>query len=181
MSKVWKKPISIPKGVTIQLQNNTVTVQGPKGTLSYTLLEGISIDVQEDVATVSVNSEEIKNLWWLTRALVTNMVEGVTQWYEKKLLIIGVGYGAKVEGKNLNLSIGLSHKVNFPIPQGIEMKTEQDAKNNTIVILWGIDKQLVGETAAKIRSLRKPEPYKGKGIRYFDEVIKLKAGKAAKK
>ena len=109
------------------------------------------------------------------------MVEGVSNGYEKKLLIIGVGYSAKVEGNTLVLSLGYAHKVNFPIPEAIEIRTEQDPKGNTVVFISGISKELVGEVAAKIRSMKKPEPYKGKGIRYFDEFVKIKPGKSAKK
>lgn len=109
------------------------------------------------------------------------MVEGVSNGYEKKLLIIGVGYSAKIEGNTLILSLGYAHKVNFPIPEAIEIRTEQDPKGNTVVFISGISKELVGEVAAKLRSMKKPEPYKGKGIRYFDEFVKIKPGKSAKK
>lgn len=180
MSKVGKKPVTLPEGVEVLLNGKDLTVKGPKGELKYTLLDGVNLKVEEKEIIVSVDSPDLSKFWGLTRALVANMVEGVSQGYEKKLHIIGVGYGAQLSGKNLVLSLGLSHKVDFPIREGIDAKVEQDPKGNAIVTLSGIDKQLVGEVAAKIKSLRKPEPYKGKGIRYFGEEIKLKPGKAAK-
>ncbi|MEI8091177.1 MAG: 50S ribosomal protein L6 [bacterium] len=181
MSKVGKKVIAIPTGVEISLQDKTVMVKGPKGQLSYTLLDGVVLTTKDNEITISVADEEKKNLRGLTRTLVANMVHGVTEGYEKKLMITGVGYGAKLEGKKLILAIGYSHKVNFEIPQSIETKVEQDVKGNTIITMNGIDKQYLGEVAAKLKALKVPEPYKGKGIRYFDEYIKLKPGKATKK
>ncbi|MDO4713141.1 MAG: 50S ribosomal protein L6 [bacterium] len=181
MSKIGKKPLAIPQGVEVVLTGNVVKVTGPKGTLSWTHPEGVKIDQQESELTFSILSDEHKNLWGLTRTLVANMVEGVSNGYEKKLLIIGVGYSAKLEGRTLVLSLGFAHKVNYALPEGIEMKVEQDPKGNTVVIISGISKELVGEVAAKIRAYKKPEPYKGKGIRYFDEYVKIKPGKSAKK
>ena len=181
MSKVGKKVIAIPTGVEISLQDKTVMVKGPKGQLSYTLLDGVVLTTKDNEITISVADEEKKNLRGLTRTLVANMVHGVTEGYEKKLMITGVGYGAKLEGKKLILAIGYSHKVNFEIPQSIETKVEQDVIGNTIITMNGIDKQYLGEVAAKLKALKVPEPYKGKGIRYFDEYIKLKPGKATKK
>lgn len=131
--------------------------------------------------TFTIVDDSKKNLWGLSRTLVANMISGVSEGFQKKLLIIGVGYSAKVEGKKLQLSLGFAHKVPYDIPEGIDIQVEQDAKGNTILIISGIDKELVGEVAAKIRGFRKPEPYKGKGIRYFDEFVKIKAGKSAKK
>lgn len=181
MSKVGKKVIALPTGVEATLQGQLLSVKGPKGTLTYTLLDGVQVTIENNELTVFVADEEKRNLWGLTRTLVANMVEWVTHGYEKKLLIMWVGYGAKLEGKKLVLSIGYSHKVNFEIPQIIETTVEQDIKWNTIVTMKGIDKQYLGEVAAKLKALKTPEPYKGKGIRYFDEYIKLKPGKATKK
>ncbi|PZM87614.1 MAG: 50S ribosomal protein L6 [candidate division SR1 bacterium] len=181
MSKIGKKPLAIPQGVEVVLDGSTVKVTGPKGVLSWTHPEGVKIEQHESELTFSILSDEHKNLWGLTRTLVANMVEGVSNGYEKKLLIIGVGYSAKLEGKTLVLSLGFAHKVNYLVPEGIEMKVEQDPKGNTVVIISGISKELVGEVAAKIRAYKKPEPYKGKGIRYFDEYVKIKPGKSAKK
>ena len=131
--------------------------------------------------TVSIQDEAHKNLRGLSRTLIYNMIVGVSQGYEKKLLVIGVGYGAQASGKEVIFSLGYAHKVHFPIPAGIEVKTEQDPKGNTVITITGHDKALVGEVAAKMRQQKKPEPYKGKGIRYVDEFVKIKAGKSAKK
>ncbi len=181
MSKIGKKVIEIPAGVELQINGSTVTVKGPKGQLSHTFAKGVSIKVEGNQAITAVEHEDQWNLRWLSRTLLANMIEGVTKGYEKKLLLMGVGYAVKMEGKKFVFSLGLSHKVNFDIPQNIEAKVEQDAKGNFIITLNGIDKQFLGEYAAKVKALKKPEPYKWKGIRYFDEYIKLKPGKAAKK
>lgn len=171
----------IPEWVEITLEQQHLTVKGPKGTLSYDLLDGIQLTTEEGHITILVPDEEKKNLRGLTRTLVANMVEWVTHGYEKKLLVMWVGYGAKLEGKRLVLSIGFSHKVNFDVPERINVALEQDIKGNSIITLSGIDKQYLGEIAASLKALKKPEPYKGKGIRYSDEVIKLKPGKTSKK
>ena len=181
MSKIGKKPLVIPQGVEVDLKETAVQVKGPKGTLDLNLPYGVKIEKNESELVFSILDDQYKNLWGLARTLVANMVEGVSNGYEKKLLIIGVGYSAKVEGNTLVLSLGYAHKVNFPIPEAIEIRTEQDPKGNTVVFISGISKELVGEVAAKIRSMKKPEPYKGKGIRYFDEFVKIKPGKSAKK
>ena len=181
MSKIGKKPLVIPQGVDVDLKETVVQVKGPKGTLDLNLPYGVKVEKNESELVFSILDDQYKNLWGLARTLVANMVEGVSNGYEKKLLIIGVGYSAKVEGKTLVLSLGYAHKVNFPIPEGIEIRTEQDPKGNTVVFISGISKELVGEVAAKVRSMKKPEPYKGKGIRYFDEFVKIKPGKSAKK
>ena len=181
MSKIGKKPLVIPQGVEVDLKETAVQVKGPKGTLDLNLPYGVKIEKNESELVFSILDDQYKNLWGLARTLVANMVEGVSNGYEKKLLIIGVGYSAKVEGNTLILSLGYAHKVNFPIPEAIEIRTEQDPKGNTVVFISGISKELVGEVAAKIRSMKKPEPYKGKGIRYFDEFVKIKPGKSAKK
>mgnify|MGYP000999751838 FL=1 len=181
MSKIGKKPLVIPQGVEVDLKETVVQVKGPKGTLDLNLPYGVKVEKNESELVFSILDDQYKNLWGLARTLVANMVEGVSNGYEKKLLIIGVGYSAKVEGKTLVLSLGYAHKVNFLIPERIEIRTEQDPKGNTVVFISGISKELVGEVAAKVRSMKKPEPYKGKGIRYFDEFVKIKPGKSAKK
>lgn len=160
MSKIGKKPLLVPQGVEVELKESSVDVKGAKGALHLDLPYGVKIEKNESELVFSILDDQYKNLWGLVRTLVANMVEGVTNGYEKKLLIIGVGYSAKVEGKNLVLSLGYAHKVNFPIPEGIEMKTEQDPKGNTVVFISGINKELVGEVAAKVRAFKKPEPYK---------------------
>ena len=181
MSKIGKKPLVIPQGVEVDLKETVVQVKGPKGTLDLNLPYGVKVEKNESELVFSILDDQYKNLWGLARTLVANMVEGVSNGYERKLLIIGVGYSAKVEGKTLVLSLGYAHKVNFLIPERIEIRTEQDPKGNTVVFISGISKELVGEVAAKVRSMKKPEPYKGKGIRYFDEFVKIKPGKSAKK
>lgn len=180
MSKVGKVPVKIPSGVDVTITGNEVKVKGSKGELSYNFLDGVVLTKEEDQLVVSVAEEPKKNLWWLTRTLIANMVHGVTEWYEKKLTIIGVGYWAKMQWSTLVLSLGFSHPVNFEPAQGVSLTIDKDAKWNAVLLIQGIDKQKVGEVASKIRSLKKPEPYKGKGIRYSDEVIKLKPGKSAK-
>lgn len=181
MSKIGKKPIALPSGVTVTIDNSVVTVKGPKGSLSYTLLAGVNASVVDNTVVTSVDSEDKWNLWGLTRTLIQNMAIGVSEWYTKKLHVLWVWFTAKTAGQKLALSLGFSHPVEYPLPTGIAASVEKDAKGNDIITLTWIDKQLVGETAAKIRKLKEPEPYKGKGIRYIDETIKLKAGKAAKK
>lgn len=181
MSKIGKKHIAIPSGVEINIQNQTVTVKGPKGTLSYTLLDGVLANVEDNAIIVSITSDDKKSLWGLTRTLISNMVHGVSEGFQKKLLLMGVWYSAKKEGNGILFALGLSHKVKFDIPASLQCEVDQDAKGNYIITLSGIDKQYLGEITAKIRELKKPEPYKGKGIRYFDEIVKFKAGKTAKK
>jgi large subunit ribosomal protein L6 len=181
MSKIGKKSISIPEGVEVVVDNSVVRVKGPKWELSEKLLDGVSVAIADGVITVSVDSEEKRKFWGLYRSLIANMVVGVTEGYEKKLHIIGVGYGAQAQWQKLVLSLGYSHKIDFNLPASISGSVEQDAKGNAIVTLQSIDKQLIGQVAAQIRDLRKPEPYKGKWVRYFGEEIKLKPGKAAAK
>lgn len=146
----------------------------------FGLLAGVKAEQQESTVVVSVGSDEKKNLWGLTRTLIANMIEGVVNGYEKKLSVIGVGYGAKMQGNKLVLSLGFSHTVEYEPAAGVTLTVDKDPKGNAMIIVQGIDKQKVGEVAAKIRSFKKPEPYKGKGIRYNDEIVKLKPGKAAK-
>lgn len=181
MSKIGKKVIEIPAGVELQINGSTVDVKGPKWQLSHTFVQGVIIKVEGTHAITSVENEDQRNLWGLSRTLLSNMIEWVAHGYEKKLLVMGVGYAVKLEGKKFTFSLGFSHKVVFDVPQSIEAKVEQDPKGNYVITLNGIDKQYLWEYAAKVKALKKPEPYKGKGIRYFGEQIKLKPGKAAKK
>ena len=181
MSKIWKKSIEIPAGVELDIKGSTVNVKGPKGQLSHTFVQGVTIKVEGTQAITTVENEDQRNFWGLSRTLLANMIEGVTNGYKKKLLVMGVGYNVKMEGKKFTFALWLSHKINFDIPERIEAKVEQDIKWNFIITLNSIDKQYLWEFAAKVKALKKPEPYKGKWIRYFDEQIKLKPGKAAKK
>lgn len=178
MSRVGKKPLQIPSGVDVKIEGQTVTVKGPKGTLSLALHPHVSAKVAEGSLTVDVKDHELvkdRALWGLFRRLIENMVTGVTKGFEKKLEIIGVGFRAAAQGKVLKLEVGFSHDVDFPVPEGITVTVDKN-----IITITGIDRHLVGQTAAQIRAIKKPEPYKGKGIKYVDEVIKRKAGKAAK-
>lgn len=181
MSRIGKKPVALPSGVSVELRQSTVVVTGPKGELSYVLLPQVSVDIAEGALTVNRKNDtkESRARHGLTRALVANMVQGVSKGYEKKLEIIGVGYKVNLKGKTLELHLGFSHPINFSIPEGIEIL--QDEKNKNLVTIRGIDKQLVGQVAAQIRELRPPEPYKGKGVRYSGEQVRRKAGKAAAK
>ena len=179
MSRIGKMPIDIPAGVTIDIaENNTITVKGPKGTLSRVLSPDMEIKVEgaEVVVNRPNDLKRSKSLHGLTRTLINNMVIGVTVGYEKALEINGVGYKAAKEGKKLVLSLGYSHPVNMMDPEGIESSVD-----NNRIIIKGIDKEKVGQYAAEIRDKRRPEPYKGKGIKYADEVIRRKAGKTGKK
>ena len=180
MSRIGKKPISIPGGVKVALADAEISVQGPKGNLKRNLPANVKVEVEADVIRVCPpeNPREKTALQGLTRTLIANMVEGVTAGFQRVLEINGVGYRAEMKGKVLNLSLGYSHPVDYPLPEGIS--AEVDPKANKIVVS-GIDKELVGATAAKIRSFRAPEPYKGKGIKYADERIVRKAGKTGKK
>lgn len=179
MSRIGKQPISIPSGVTVEVNGQVITVKGPKGELSREIHPNISFKVEDNVITVTPNDESKKTraLHGLFRSLIDNMVVGVSQGFEKKLEIVGVGYRAAPAKNKITLSLGFSHPVEYVAPEGIEFKADEDNKN--IIIVSGYDKQIVGEVAAKIRSYRKPEPYKGKGIRYVDEYVRRKAGKAA--
>jgi large subunit ribosomal protein L6 len=180
MSRIGKKEIAVPKGVEVKKEGNAVTVKGPKGTLSTQLVEGIDVKVENNVVQFTRSNEEGKSKAFhgLVRALVANNVKGVTEGFKKELDIIGVGYRAEVKGKEVVFQLGYSHPVRFAIPKGIDIAV--DAKSGHVTIT-GIDKQQVGQTAAEIRALREPDPYKGKGIKYSDEVIRRKAGKAAGK
>lgn len=178
MSKIGRLPITIPAAVTLTVSGHVVNVKGPKGELSYTLQPKIKVEVTGDQLVVTRGSEDkpVRALHGLTRALLANMVTGVTDGFSKTLELVGTGYRARLSGSKLVLSLGFSHEVEFEAPVGITIKVE----GTNLITISGFDRQLVGEVAAKIRSFRKPEPYKGKGIRYQNEVVRRKAGKAAK-
>lgn len=174
MSKIGKKLIEVPNGVVVSLEANFVTVKGPKGELTYKIPRELQLSISDNKLLVVpvVKSKRTPALWGTLRAVVSNMVDGVTKGFEKKLEIEGVGFKAQMQGSDLSLNLGYSHPVVFKIPEGIKI----DVVKNTITIS-GFSKELVGQTAANIRSLKKPEPYKGKGIRYAGEIIRRKAGK----
>jgi large subunit ribosomal protein L6 len=180
MSRIGKLPITVPSGVDVTLAERLVTVKGPKGTLSHTVADPITVDRSEDgaIEVVRPNDErESKSLHGLTRTLIANMVQGVTEGYEKRLEIVGVGYRVLSKGPTqLEFQLGYSHSITFDAPDGISFTVD----GPTRLGVQGIDKQLVGEVAANIRTLRKPEPYKGKGVRYAGEQIRRKVGKAGK-
>jgi len=175
MSKIGKKPIEIPQSVTVALgDKNKVSVKGPKGELEASFVSDVNIELKDKEISVTPR-KDIKKFyafWGLTRSLIANMIEGVTKGYEKKLELQGVGYKVALKGTDLDLSVGFSHPVLFKAPQGIKFEVEKN-----IVTISGIDKQAVGQVAAEIRKIRKPEPYKGKGIRYVGEQVRRKAGK----
>lgn len=178
MSKVGRAPITIPDSVTISLSGQALVVKGSKGELSHTIPSRLKVEQSHNLLTVtrSSNAKPVRALHGLTRALIANMVKGVSEGYRKTLELVGTGYRAKLEGNKLTLSLGFSHDVEFQAPAGITLKLE----GNNIIHIEGFDKQLVGLVAAKIRDFKKPEPYKGKGIRYQGEYVRRKAGKAAK-
>ena len=181
MSRIGKKSVAIPSGVTVELKDRTVIVKGSKGELSIELLPEVDVEIGEGELTVTRKDDERESRarHGLTRQLINNMIIGVSNGYEKQLEIIGVGYKAQAKGKSVTLNLGHSHPIEFAAPDGIEIS--QDEKNKQILIIKGIDKQLVGQVAANIRSYRPPEPYKGKGVRYIDENVRRKAGKSAAK
>ena len=181
MSRIGKNPILVPSAVTVTIDGLNVKVKGPKGELSYTAPKGVKIEQEENQIKVSVESDEYRNYWGLVRTLVNNMVEGVTNWFKKELLVLWVGYSAKVQGNKLILSLWFSHPVEYEAPKAVTVSLDKWPKGATLIRVEGIDKQLVWEVAAKIRAFKKPEPYKGKGIRYIDEQVKLKQGKTAGK
>lgn len=179
MSRIGKLPIEIPKGVKINFVDSVLSVQGPNGKLSRLIMPCVTLNISETSLEVTRNDEATSSraAHGLTRTLINNMVTGVTKGFQTNLEINGVGYRAEVKGKELVLSLGYSHPVNFPIPEGIAIEVEKMTK----LSVKGYDKEMVGQTAAKIRSFRGPEPYKGKGIKYADETILRKAGKTGKK
>jgi len=175
MSRIGKVPVAVPNGVTAEIANGVLSVKGPKGTLTLSLRDEISYTVEDGRILVrpANDTKQARAFWGMQRTLVSNLVTGVTEGYTKVLEITGVGYRATAQGKNLKLQLGYSHDVNFAVPEGIEVKTP----DNTTVEITGIDKQKVGQVAAEIRRWRKPEPYKGKGIKYRGEYIFRKEGK----
>lgn len=175
MSRIGKKPVVIPAGVSADIANGVLTVKGPKGTLTLTLADEIAYAVEDGAISVKPanDTKRARAFWGMQRTLVSNLVSGVTEGYTKTLQITGVGYRATAQGSNLKLALGYSHDVDFAVPEGIEIKTP----DNTTVHISGIDKQKVGQVAAEIRRWRKPEPYKGKGIKYDGEFIFRKEGK----
>jgi large subunit ribosomal protein L6 len=175
MSRVAKKPIALPKGVELNVQPENISVKGPKGTLSIAKPAAIDVKVEDGNAQLSANDPSQVALTGTLRAIVANMVHGVSQGFERKLELVGVGYRAASQGKDLNLSLGFSHPVVFKAPEGITITTP----TQTEIVVTGADKQLVGEVAAKIRGFRPPEPYKGKGVKYSDETIIRKEAKKA--
>ncbi|MCA0181196.1 MAG: 50S ribosomal protein L6 [Actinobacteria bacterium] len=179
MSRIGRMPVTVPASVTVTVDGQTVTVKGPKGELSHVVAEPIAVAVEDgSVAVTRPNDERLsRSLHGLTRTLINNMVLGVTEGFEKKMEIRGTGYRVMARGSNMEFALGYSHPITIEPPAGITFAVE----NQTRFAIQGIDKQLVGETAANIRKLRKPDPYKGKGVRYADEVIRLKAGKTGKK
>lgn len=179
MSRIGKQPVKIPSGVTVDVKDTHVKVKGPKGEMEFTFHPRVTIKVDGDTVVVTRASEEKtdRSLHGVTRTLIANMIEGVSKGYSKQLEIQGVGYRAQLAGSKLTLFLGFSHTIEFPAPKGITLSIDAEKKN--IITVAGIDKQLVGETAAKIREYKKPEPYKGKGIRYVGEHVQRKAGKAA--
>src|SRR5215212_4627847 len=184
MSRIGKAPVNLPKGVTITVgKDNVITVKGPKGELKETVDRDISIEENDGVVNVSRPTDQIRHraLHGLYRALIANLVKGVTDGYKKNLELVGVGYKASNQGNLLDLSLGYSHNIIFEIPKELKLATAQEKGQNPTITLEGIDHQLIGQVAAKIRGLRKPEPYKGKGVRYVGEVVRKKAGKAAGK
>ena len=178
MSRIGRKPVPVPEAVTVEIAPGNIAVKGPKGALSQSLSPDMAVAQADGVVTVSRPTDrgEHRALHGLTRSLIANMVQGVTDGFEKRLEIQGVGYRAALKGKNLELALGFSHPVSIPAPEGIEFEVPQP----TEIIIRGIDKQLVGQVAADIRKWRKPEPYKGKGVRYEGEHVRRKLGKAAK-
>jgi large subunit ribosomal protein L6 len=184
MSRIGKKPVVLPKGVTITVgADNVMVVKGPKGELKQTIDRDITVEVKESQVEFVRPTDQIRHraLHGLYRSLTANMVKGVTDGYKRQLELIGVGFKASNQGNLLDLALGYSHNIIFEIPKELKLGTEQAKGENPKITLEGVDKQLIGQVAAKIRGLRKPEPYKGKGVRYLGEVVRKKAGKAAGK
>jgi len=178
MSRIGKKPISIPKGVKVDIKDNTITISGPKGTLSRSINTGVHVRTENEHIILSIDdsTKELNSFHGLFRALIANMITGVSKGFERVLEIVGVGYRAELSGRSVTFNLGFSHPVVYELPKGIEANIDK-----TKITLTGIDRELLGSTVAKIRGFRRPEPYKGKGIRNAGEVIKLKAGKTGTK
>jgi large subunit ribosomal protein L6 len=183
MSRIGKKPIAVPKGVTVTVKDGVVTVKGPKGELSQEVDRDITIEVGETEVNVTRPTDQIRHraMHGLYRSLLANLVKGVTDGYKKELELVGVGFKAANQGNVLDLALGYSHNIIFEVPSELKVSTTTEKGQNPKIFLEGYDKQLLGQVAAKLRSLRKPEPYKGKGVKYSDEIIRRKAGKAAGK
>jgi large subunit ribosomal protein L6 len=184
MSRIGKAPITVPSGVTVTVGNdNVVTVKGPKGELKQPIDRDIKVEVQDGNINLTRPTDQIRHraLHGLSRALLANLVKGVTDGYTKKLELVGVGFKAANTGNVLDLALGYSHNIIFEVPSELKVATAQEKGQNPTITLEGTDRQLIGQVAAKIRGLRKPEPYKGKGVRYSGEVVRKKAGKAAGK
>jgi len=173
MSRVANSPVALPKGVDIKIEGTHLSVKGGKGSLDLTLTDGVGVNVEEDVAIITYDGDSSRAMAGTTRSLLANMVKGVSEGWEKKLVLNGVGYRAKASGKTVNLTIGLSHQVDYQLAEGLSA----DTPTQTEIVISGIDKQAVGQAAAEIRSFRPPEPYKGKGIRYADEYVRRKEAK----
>ncbi len=184
MSRIGKKPIEVPSGVTITVgKDNVVTVKGPKGELKQSIDRDINVDIKDNVVEFKRPTDQIRHraMHGLYRSLISNMVKGVTEGYTKQLELVGVGYKASNQGNLLDLALGYSHNIIFEIPKELKVSTSQEKGQNPMINLESIDKQLLGQVCAKIRSLRKPEPYKGKGVKFAGEVLRRKAGKSAGK
>ena len=182
MSRIGKLPIALPQGVTVNISDaNVVSVKGPLGELSQAVDKDLKIEVADNVINITrpSDSKNHKSLHGLYRALIANMVTGVSQGYKKELELVGVGYRAEAKGQQLELSLGYSHEIIFELPNEVKIETKSERRSNPIITLTSIDKQLIGHVAAKIRSLRPPEPYKGKGIKFVGEQLRRKAGKSA--
>ena len=179
MSRIGKKPIPVPQGVKVAVEEGMVRAEGPKGKLSQSIPSSLSVTMESNVLTVARSSDHrnVRALHGLTRSLLANMVTGVKDGFERKLEIVGIGYRCQLQGKALQLALGYSHPIVFPLPEGIQAEVDRQVA----ITLRGADKALLGQTAAKLRALRKPDPYKGKGIKYADEVIRRKVGKAGAK
>jgi len=173
MSRVANNPVSLPRGVEVKVDGNDLTIKGGKGSLQLSLNAGVRVSQDDNVLTIGYDGDQFKAMAGTTRALVNNMVKGVSEGWEKKLVLNGVGYRAKADGGSVSLTVGLSHPVDYKLPKGVTAETP----TQTEVVVSGIDKQAVGQVAAEIRSFRPPEPYKGKGIRYADEFVRRKEAK----
>ena len=175
MSRIGKKPVPVPAGVTVNLAGSNVSVKGPKGELKFVLTDQVIAKMEEGSVKVDPKDKTklARSAWGMSRTMISNMIKGVTEGYSKTLEITGVGYRAAAQGKTLNLALGYSHDINYPVPDGIEIKTPKP----TEIVITGIDKQRVGQVAAEIRDFRGPEPYKGKGVKYAGEYIFRKEGK----
>ena len=184
MSRIGKQPVVVPSGVTVTVsKENQLIVKGPKGELKQSVDRDITIEVKDGQVLFTRPTDQIRHraMHGLYRALVENMVKGVTEGFKKNLELVGVGFKASNQGNLLDLSLGFSHNIIFEVPKELSVKTAQEKGDNPKIYLEGIDKQLIGQVAAKLRGLRKPEPYKGKGVKYIGEVVRRKAGKAAGK